>query len=119
MANILVVDDDHGLRSSLCCALQELGHSPVQAGDGREGLAQTAPADLVITDLSMPRLGGLELIRRLKDFRPELPIIAISGDSSCTAGLETARRLGAFTTLRKPFGLPDLVKEVERALDQS
>lgn len=119
MANILVVDDDQGLRASLCCVLEELGHSPTQAGDGREGLARTAPADLVITDLCMPRLGGLELIRKLRDYRPELPIIAISGDSSSTTRLETARRLGAFTTLRKPFGLPAIVKEVERALDRS
>ncbi|HSR50748.1 MAG TPA: response regulator [Acidobacteriota bacterium] len=116
MARILVVDDDPGLRNSLCTALQDLGHVPFQAGDGLEGLTCTDPTDLVITDLCMPRVGGLELIRSLRHRRPALPIIAISGDSSAGDRLETARRLGAVTTLRKPFGLPDLVREVERAL---
>jgi CheY-like chemotaxis protein len=82
MAQILVIDDEEPFRTMLREVLEREGHAVMEAGDGREGitLARNIPIDLIITDLLMPELDGLEVIQTLRSDSPQVKIIAISGD---------------------------------------
>src|SRR5918996_219517 len=82
LARILVVDDDAIVRHLLQVVLKQLGHEVVEAQNGREGLQhyQAEPAALVITDLQMPEMNGLQMIKEIRHDFPEAVIIAISAD---------------------------------------
>ena len=78
IANILVVDDDEDMRLLLRALLEEHGHAVTEAEDGEKGIEATSEStDLIITDIQMPKVEGLDLILVLKKRNPELPIIAI------------------------------------------
>jgi len=102
MANILVVEDELGMREWLAEILELAGHRVFTAGDGLEArsVLNREMLELVITDISMPNEEGLGLIRGLRKARPELKIVALSGADSET--LQDAKLLGAYVTLRKP-----------------
>jgi CheY-like chemotaxis protein len=76
MAKILVADDELSMRQFLEILLKKEGHEVFCAGDGQEALSrfQDDPVDLVITDIKMPRMDGLDLLRKLKEQRPNLPV---------------------------------------------
>ncbi|MCG8607790.1 response regulator [bacterium] len=115
MAKILVIDDIEYLRDTISEILRRGGYDTVRAANWRAGLAmfkEYAP-DLVVTDVLMPDLEGLDTIRSLKALSPNLPIIAISG-STDSPHLQTAIELGATETLRKPFKQEDLLSAVRR-----
>lgn len=120
MARILLIDDDRLVRQSIRLALADSGHQLDEAENGADGLdrAAAAPPDLVITDLIMPEREGIETILALRRLAPDLPIIAISGGGRIGPGdlLAAAKRLGATTTLRKPFDDGELLDQIERAL---
>jgi CheY-like chemotaxis protein len=103
---LLLVDDEVELRAMCRRALEDDGATVIEAGDGVDALSLvqewTAPLDLVITDLKMPRLGGLELAEVLSIFRPELPVLAMTGDPGMAD-----RRL---PTLLKPFSIEELTE---------
>lgn len=107
MALILVVDDDEGLRAMMRGTLELDGHDVVEAEDGRRGveLLHDRDPDLIITDILMPTMEGLETIRDVRARRPELPIIAISGGGAMDGRdlLDFARTFGADAALSKPF----------------
>jgi len=112
MAKILVIDDHPELRELFSVVLKGAGHTVITAANGASGLARYArhrPA-IVITDLDVPRISGLEVIERLRGERVQ--IIVISG--SDRQSLNVARELGAAVTLKKPFGLHDLAAAVRR-----
>lgn len=116
MARVLVIDDDDLYRPMLRLSLEEMGHEVTEAVNGRAGLAayRSAPAELVITDLVMPDMEGIETIIELRKLNPELKIIAISGGGRGKAGdyLQLATKLGARFTLAKPFELEDFAAAV-------
>lgn len=119
MANILVVDDDKALRGLLCEFLSAQGHAASEACDGRIALQQIRRdrPDLVLTDLVMPDVEGIEMIMALRRESPQLKIIAMSGDSLVSSpGLKAAELLGAHWTLAKPFSLAELAKIVATLL---
>ena len=120
MARILLIDDDRLVRQSIRLALTESGHQVDEAENGADGLerAAAAPPDLVITDLIMPEREGIETILALRRIAPGLPIIAMSGGGRIGPGdlLAAAKRLGATTTLRKPFDDVQLMAEIDRVL---
>jgi DNA-binding NtrC family response regulator len=120
VARVLVLDDEDEVRSVLMRALQRAGHEVLEAEDGREGLglARTHAIDLVVTDLVMPEVDGLEFIRELARLRPGIPVIAISGGGVWDARslLEVAGALGALRTLSKPFELDAFLSLVAEAL---
>ena len=118
MARILVIDDDAEMRAVLQQALTAAGHEVALAADGGQGmeLLRATPADLVVTDLFMPRQEGIETIVQLRRDFPELPIIAISGNPEATDMLTVARRLGAVKTLEKPFQPQELLSAVAEVL---
>lgn len=119
MARILLIDDDDAVREVLRLMLAHLGHSIVEARDGEEGLDLFLPAapDLVMTDLIMPGMGGLEVVQRLRKQRPDLKILAMSGGGppgsrSC---LLAATAAGASAVLAKPFmfdGLAEVIRNL-------
>jgi CheY-like chemotaxis protein len=116
MARILIVDDDELDRTLLRAMLSTEGHEVVQAVDGEEGLASlgATPIDVVITDLQMPKVHGLELISVLRGVSPRPAIVAVSGTGE--AQLDMAEAIGADATLSKPLTHAALLDGVRRAL---
>ena len=120
MARILVVDDEELIRASMAAVLRRGGHDVVVAEDGEAALGKFAPSrfDLVITDIVMPRMEGIETLRALRRLEPTIRIIAMSGSNGGDDGfyLRAAVALGADATLQKPFKVAELRQVVEEAL---
>jgi len=117
-ATVLVIEDDEDLRALLGRMLQRAGYGVVTAVHGRDGLLRLKerPVDLVVTDMLMPEMDGIELMRLLRTERPALPVIAISGVEEWAEYLRIAKNLGAKATLQKPVAAADLVGSVRRVL---
>ena len=120
MPDVLLIEDDADVRQVLVLALEEAGFTVAAAEDGREGLAlfRRDPARVVVTDLFMPKMDGLEVIQVFQRLAPEVKLIAVSGGGSYgVAGtLQAAERLGAHVTLEKPFDLDVFAAAVREAL---
>lgn len=115
---ILVVDDQQIILFLLETHLRQAGFTPLLAASGAEALAllQDHPVDLMITDLIMPEMGGLELMERVRTLHPEIPIIVITTNGSVEGAVEAMRR-GAYDYLEKPYNPDDLRITIQRALD--
>lgn len=120
MARILVVDDEELIRASIAAMLRRAGHLVTLAVDGEDALEKFGPArhDLVITDIVMPRMEGIETVRALRQIEPGVRIIAISGSGGSDRGfyLRAASALGADATLQKPFRAAELQQTVDSLL---
>jgi CheY-like chemotaxis protein len=116
MAYIIVVDDDPMLSLVVARALKAAGHSVLRCENGRKAIEHLTheDADLLITDILMPEMDGLETMRAAKQLRPQLPILAISGGGSFgpTDYLGIARAFGTTAVLSKPFQVTELVAMV-------
>ena len=119
-ATILVADDDRAIRLVLSQALGQLGHNVRAAGDAATlwNWVERGEGDVVITDVVMPDENGLDLIPRIKNQRPDLPIIVMSAQNTLLTAIRATER-GAFEYLPKPFDLRALIGAVERALNQA
>jgi CheY-like chemotaxis protein len=113
---ILVIEDDASVRVLLAQILEDAGYQTYEAANGREGLEQfrAKPMDLVITDLEMPEMNGLDLILELTRAFLDVKVIAVSGHSP--DDLQTARLLGARQTFQKPLDLSALLRAVQYEL---
>jgi CheY-like chemotaxis protein len=122
MATILVIDDDEALRNVTAEILMDAGYTVDDAPDGRSGLAlyETGHQDVIITDIAMPDMDGLELITNLSRLSPRPKVIAMSGDSQFSESvyLPTARHLGVKTTLSKPIRAETLLAAVAKVLSE-
>ena len=119
MARILVADDERGVRSFIAEALEDDGHAVAQAADGAEAAGRLAKEsfDLLFTDLKMPRLDGLALLRQMRAEQPELEVIVLTAFGTVDTAVE-AMKLGAFDYLQKPIGGPaELRLLARRALE--
>ncbi len=120
MAKILVIDDDPQVGGVLERILARAGHTVRMAAGGREGIREFEEfePDLVITDLNMPDMDGIEVIRELRRIRAEVAIIAVSGGGLMPKDLllSSAEALGADGILRKPFEVRELLDGVDHAL---
>lgn len=119
MLRVLLIEDDPDTGESLRAMLQISEHEVVWARNGREALTHLGGAasfDLVITDILMPDMDGLESIQYLKRERPGLPVIAMTGQRD-TPYLRAATLFGAKHTLNKPFGLKELQAAIQAALN--
>ena len=114
---ILIVDDEPEIREEMAEYLAGKGYRVIVAGDGPEGLAkfQADPCDLAITDMKMPGMAGAEVIRRLREIAPGLPVVVLTGHYS-TPDLEDARRAGAGAVLHKPVRLRQLHETLKMLL---
>lgn len=122
MLGVLIVDDDPKTRRVLREILEPLNHSVLEAGNGREALplvAQHEP-DLMIVDILMPEMDGLETIRYLRRKGYRMPIIAMPAGKYLTAKRysEFAKSFGADDILMKPFGRAEVLKVLRRTLGQ-
>lgn len=117
-ATLLIVEDDTFMRTSMTAYLTAEGYRVSKASNGVEALGVIAgqEPDLVITDLRMPEMGGLELLKKLKEDRPYLPVIIISGEGTMGSVIE-ALQLGARDYLQKPIQDMGLLKHsIDQAL---
>ena len=120
-AKLLLIDDDEVVRASLAAYLEDSGFQVLLAGNGLQGLEvfEREQPDLIICDLRMPQIDGLELIRRISQINSEMPVIVVSGAGVMSDAVE-ALRLGAADYLIKPLeDLAVLEHSVHRALDRS
>ena len=120
-ATLLIIDDDEVVRESLAAYLEDSNFKVLQALNGLQGLQifESEQPDLVICDLRMPQIDGLELIRRIRQTASETPIIVLSGAGVMSDAVE-ALRLGAADYLIKPLeDLAVLEHSVRRALDRA
>jgi EAL domain-containing protein (putative c-di-GMP-specific phosphodiesterase class I) len=117
MARVLVVDDESGLRDLCVDILKDAGLEAEGAGDGEAAahLILTRPYDVVVSDVSMPRMGGLDLLRRLRERDLDVPLILMTGGPSLDAAIQ-AVEYGAFRYLLKPFKAEVLIDAVQRAV---
>ena len=124
VASVLVVDDEPAVRTTIRLVLEREGHRVTVAPDGRAGLAALASGgiDLLVTDLFMPGMDGLEMLREVRKHQPDLPVIVISGTSLDAPGqpapdfLAMAVKLGAVSSLQKPFKSRDIIAIVNACL---
>ena len=118
---VLVAEDDHLLAATVDDLLTEHGFCVVLAGDGQAALESAAKKrfDVVLTDLKMPRLDGETLIRRLRDDRPELPIVVMTGHapSDWPTSLQHAGE-GPLVLLNKPISMRTLMRTLHDVLGE-
>ncbi|MCH7868831.1 MAG: response regulator [Myxococcales bacterium] len=120
MANVLIVDDSISMRKLVQGTLVEAGHCVVEAEDGVDGLAKAkqSPIDLVITDINMPNMDGLELLgelRKLSDFK-FTPILVLTTEMD-PEKKKIAKERGATGWLVKPFNPDQLISTIKKVLD--
>ncbi len=119
-AKILLIEDDAGITETLQRVLTDEGHEVAIEHRGDDGLARAAKEtfNLVITDLRLPGLSGLELVRQLHGAKPRLPIILTTGFGTTETAIE-ATKFGAYDYLLKPFDIPQLLDLVQKAADSN
>lgn len=120
MAQILLIDDDPVLRSVVTLALEAAGYQVQCYENARKGMLNLDKQrpDLIITDIVMPEMDGLEMLRKVRQLQPELPVLAISGGGSFEPSgyLSIAQSFGATAVLPKPFRPSELVELVSRLM---
>jgi CheY-like chemotaxis protein len=121
MAGILIVEDDKDLREMLKLSLMRRKYTVFEAADGKEAILHFKPSitDLVVTDLIMPEEDGLKVIIKLREIKPSIKIIAISGGGKVGPGsyLNLAKALGANAIFSKPFSTRDLILKIEELVN--
>ena len=119
MADILVVDDEKNLRKTLCIALEDWGHTVMEAGSGEDALRMIEKEiyDVILTDLVMDGIDGIELLRQARQFSPESGIVLMSGQGTVAKAVE-ALHLGALDFIVKPFSIDHLEIVLKRILNQ-
>ena len=121
MPGVLIVEDDKELREMLKMSLLRRHFTVLEAENGKEAITHFKPAltDLVVTDLIMPEEDGLKVVIKLRELKPSIKIIAISGGGKVGPGsyLNLAKALGADAIYSKPFSINDLTTKIEQLLD--
>jgi DNA-binding NtrC family response regulator len=117
---ILLIEDDASLAANLCDVLTEEGFKVIVCSRGDEGLRRAGKdeCEVVLTDLRLPGLGGLELVRQLHETQPRLPVVLMTAHGTIETAIE-ATKLGAYDYLQKPFEMPELLRVLQRAVDAS
>lgn len=115
MATILVIDDQEPIRALLREILEGAGHEVLEASNGRLGLDlyRKRAADLVITDIDMPEMNGLDMMLELTRNFFNVKVIAMSGGLASKSVLDVAKLLGARQTFHKPFAMEQLLSAVQ------
>jgi CheY-like chemotaxis protein len=120
MPGVLIVEDDKELREMLKVSLIRRKFTVIEAANGKEAIIHFKPSitDLVVTDLIMPEEDGLKVIIKLRELKPSIKIIAISGGGKAGPGsyLNLAKALGANEVYSKPFSINVLISRIEELL---
>ncbi len=121
MKKVLIIDDDRVLRQTLAAALEAEGYAVAEAADGREGLNKAVKGgfDLVVLDVVMPEMGGLDVCRRLREAGRQVPVIVCSGKKKKEVDKVLGLELGGDDYLTKPFGTDEFIARVHAVLRRS
>ena len=116
---ILVVDDEEMIREMLFDVLSQAGYTAKTAKDGNDAIAQieNEPFEIVITDLKMPGMSGLELLQRVQKINPDICVLIITAYSTVESAV-SAMKLGAYDYICKPFELEEMKVIIERAVER-
>ena len=117
--DILIVDDERSMREFLAIFLRRAGHRVEAAAGGAEGLTALRGRewDVVITDLRMPEVGGLEILAEAKKLHPETQVVVVTAFATTETAI-AAMKAGAYDYLTKPFKVDEVGMVVERALER-
>lgn len=120
MANILIIDDEKSIRKTLTEILSYEGYKIDEAGDGEEGLKKFKEKtyDLVLCDIKMPKLDGIEFLEKAKQINADVPIIIISGHGNIETAVEAVKK-GAFDYIAKPPDLNRMLITLRNAMDKN
>ncbi|MFA7348805.1 MAG: sigma-54 dependent transcriptional regulator [Desulfurivibrionaceae bacterium] len=115
---ILIIDDEASIRETLSGILADEGFQTLSAEDGQQGLSllEDEPVDLVLLDIWMPGLDGMEVLKRIKESQPELPVIMISGHGTIETAVQ-ATKMGAYDFIEKPPSYDKIILSINNALD--
>jgi nitrogen regulation protein NR(I) len=118
LGSILIVDDDPQLRQSFEKLLIEEGHSVQSAATGEAGIAmiRSCMPDLLIVDVRLPGMSGMDTFLQVRELEPKLPVIIMTAFGTTETAIE-ATKLGAFDYVLKPFEIPDMLSLIQQALD--
>lgn len=117
---VLVIDDEEGIRDSLRGILEDEGYEVITSESAEEGLRifdEQSP-DLVLLDIWLPGMDGIEALKRIRDRRPSVPVIMISGHGTIELAVKAAK-LGAYDFLEKPLSLERVIITVKRAIEKA
>jgi DNA-binding NtrC family response regulator len=119
MAKILIIDDERSIRNSMKEILQFEGHEVIVAEDGMEGLVavKSGHPDVVFCDIKMPKMEGIEVLERVKEFAASTPVIMITGHGTIETAIESIRK-GAYDFIEKPLDLNRLLITIKNATDK-
>ena len=119
MANLLIVDDELSMRQFLTHLFQRDGHAIRVAENGRKAMSllRQQPADVIISDVKMPDMGGIELLRAARELQPDIEVIMMTAFAN-EATAHEAFLLGAFDFVHKPFDNELLKEKVARAVEK-
>ena len=120
-ATILLVEDEELLRAGVQEVLEIQGYTVITAPDGEQALAclGAQTIDLIITDLVMPKMDGVDFVKQLRKIKPDLPVIVVSGSTRNIMqryGIDSIQVPGANASLPKPFKSVDLIEQVRQLL---
>ncbi|MCL2485653.1 MAG: response regulator [Endomicrobia bacterium] len=117
---LLIVDDEQGIRELLVSEFSKLGYSVFFAVNGEDAILklQAEKADLIITDMKMPKVDGVDLLKFVKEHSPESEVIIITGYATVENALEAMHR-GAYDFIQKPFNIDELVQLAEKAMEKN
>ena len=117
---ILIVDDEESVRNSLAGVMRDEGYEVVTAASGKEGieLLHEAQPALVLLDIAMPGMDGIETLQRLKEIRPDLPVVMVTGHGTIETAVKTTK-MGAYDFILKPPELEPLTLVVKHGIEES
>ncbi len=119
MASILIIDDEKAIRKTLAEILSYEGYKIEEASDGEEGLKKFSSTtfDVVLCDIKMPKMDGIEFLEKAKEINPDVPVVVISGHGNIETAVEAVKK-GAFDYISKPPDLNRLLITLRNALDK-
>src|SRR5258708_4778248 len=120
MSNILIIDDEKAIRKTLSEILSYEGYKLDEAGDGEEGLKKVKEKeyDVILCDIKMPKMDGIEFLEKAKEANPDIPIIMISGHGTIETAVEAVKK-GAYDYISKPPDLNPLLITIRNAMDKT
>ncbi len=120
MSNILIIDDEKAIRKTLVEILSYEGYKIDEAGDGEEGYRKFREKeyDVILCDIKMPKMDGIEFLEKAKESNPDIPIIMISGHGTIETAVEAVRK-GAYDYISKPPDLNRLLITIRNAMDKT
>src|SRR5215204_2208041 len=120
MSNILIIDDEKAIRKTLTEILSFEGYDIVEAADGEEGLRQFKEKayDVVLCDIKMPKVDGIDFLQKAIESNPDVPIIMISGHGNIETAVEAVKK-GAYDFIQKPPDLNRLLITIRNAMERN